>query len=181
MNFARLNFAGGWWIACVLWVSACASPEKVADPLIPLEAKTASTGAYTGRMSLKIDAVDPQALGPQQGQFFSTSFELSGNAQAGQLTLVSPLGSVLAVLNWTDSTALIRANGELRRFNSLDALVLHATGAAIPVASLFAWLRGVEAEAPGWQVDLSRLSSGRLVARRMEPLPTAELRLILEP
>ena len=132
-------------------------------------------------MSLKIDAVDPQALGPQQGQFFSTSFELAGNAQAGQLTLISPLGSVLAVLNWTDSTAQIRANGELRSFNSLDSLLLHATGAAIPVASLFAWLVGVEAQVPGWQVDLSRLSSGRLVARRMEPLPTAELRLILEP
>lgn len=132
-------------------------------------------------MSLKIDAVDPQALGPQQGQFFSASFELTGNANAGQLTLTSPLGSVLAGLNWTESTAQLRANGELRSFNSLDALVFHATGAAIPLASLFSWLAGVEAQAPGWQVDLSRLSNGRLVARRLEPLPTAELRLVLEP
>ena len=132
-------------------------------------------------MSLKIDALDPQALGPQQGQFFSASFELTGNANAGQLTLTSPLGSVLAALNWTESTAQLRANGELRSFNSLDALVFHATGAAIPLASLFSWLSGVEAQAPGWQVDLSRLSNGRLVARRLEPLPTAELRLVLEP
>ncbi len=131
-------------------------------------------------MSLNIDSVDPQALGSQQGQFFSASFELTGTAQSGQLSLISPLGSVLAALNWTDSTAQLRSNGELRSFNSLDALVLHATGAAIPVATLFSWLAGVEAQAPGWHADLSRLSNGRLVARRFEPLPAAELRLVIE-
>ena len=175
MNFARCLV-----LASALCIGGCALPRKPAELNAPT-GKAASTGSYSGRMSLNIDAIDPQALGPQQAQFFSASFELTGNAQAGQLTLISPLGSVLAVLNWTDSIAQLRANGELRSFKSLDALVLHATGAAIPVASLFAWLAGVEAQAPGWQADLSRLSNGRLIARRLEPLPTAELRLVLEP
>ena len=179
-----MSFAGRLLLASALCLSGCALPNKTSE-LSPQGGKTASNGpsigSYVGRMSLKIDAVDPQTLGPQQGQFFSASFELTGNAQAGQLTLISPLGSVLAVLNWTDSTAQLRANAELRSFNSLDALVLHATGAAIPVVSLFSWLAGVEAEVPGWQADLSRLSNGRLVARRLQPLPTAELRLVLEP
>ena len=175
MNFARCLV-----LASALCIGGCALPRKPAELNAPT-GKAASTGSYSGRMSLNIDAIDPQALGPQQAQFFSASFELTGNAQAGQLTLISPLGSVLAVLNWTDSIAQLRANGELRSFKSLDALVLHATGAAIPVASLFAWLAGVEAQAPGWQADLSRLSNGRLIARRLEPLPAAELRLVLEP
>ena len=175
-----MSFLGRLLLASALCTSGCAISTKNTEP-IPKVNQAAATGPYAGRMSLKIDALDPQALGPQQGQFLSASFELTGNAQAGQLTLISPLGSVLAVLNWTDSTAQLRANGELRSFNSLDALVLHATGAAIPVPSLFSWLAGVEAHAPGWQADLSRLSNGRLVARRLEPLPTAELRLVLEP
>ena len=175
-----MNFAGCLLLASALCLDGCALPRKTAQLNAPV-GKAASTGSYSGRMSLKIDALDPQALGPQQGQLFSASFELIGNAQTGQLNLISPLGSVLAALSWTDSTAQLRANGELRHFNSLDALVLHATGASIPIASLFAWLAGVEAQAPGWQADLSRLSNGRLIARRLEPLPTAELRLVLEP
>ena len=175
-----MSFAGRWLLAFAVGISGCAVSTQNAEPIVPVN-QALATGLYAGRMSLKIDALDPQALGPQQGQFFSASFELTGNAQAGQLTLISPLGSVLAVLNWTDSIAQLRANGELRSFNSLDALVLNATGAAIPVANLFSWLTGIDAPAPGWQADLSRLSAGRLVARRLEPLPTAELRLVLEP
>ena len=175
-----MSFAQRLLLAAAVCISGCALPTKTAEPGAQV-GKVASIGPYAGRMSLKIDAIDPQALGPQQGQYFSGSFELTGNAQVGRLTLISPLGSVLAELSWTDSTAQLRSNGELRNFNSLDALVLHATGAVIPVASLFLWLAGVDAPAAGWQADLSRLSNGRLVARRLDPLPAAELRVVLEP
>lgn len=175
-----MSFAQRLLLAAAVCISGCALPTKTAEPGAQV-GKVALIGPYAGRMSLKIDAIDPQALGPQQGQYFSGSFELTGNAQVGRLTLISPLGSVLAELSWTDSTAQLRSNGELRNFNSLDALVLHATGAVIPVASLFLWLAGVDAPAAGWQADLSRLSNGRLVARRLDPLPAAELRVVLEP
>ena len=46
--------------------------------------------------------------------------------------------------------------------------------------ALFAWLRGRPEHVPGWQVDLSQLDDGRLVANRQMPLPTAVLRLVLE-
>ena len=174
-----MKFAGYLLLASAMWISGCATHSNPDENRLQTRMME-STGPFAGRMSLKIDAVNAQALGVQQGQFFSASFELTGNAQAGQLTFISPLGSVLAAMDWTESTAQLRANGELRSFNTLDALVFHATGAAIPVASLFAWLAGVEAEVAGWRVDLSRLSNGRLVARRLEPLPIAELRVILE-
>jgi len=38
----------------------------------------------------------------------------------------------------------------------------------------------VQTGAAGWSADLSQLESGRLTARRTQPLPAAELRLILE-
>ncbi len=132
-------------------------------------------------MSLKIEADDPQALGPQQGQFFSAGFELQGDAKTGELSLFSPLGNVLAVLNWTPQVAQMRANGDTQKFDSLNRLIQHATGTAIPVDSLFAWLAGNDAPVAGWQTDLSRFADGRIVARRIAPLPAAELRLVLEP
>jgi outer membrane lipoprotein LolB len=122
---------------------------------------------------LRIDSEQPQS--------FSAGFELTGTAHTGALVLSSPLGNILAALSWTPDSAFMRANGELRRFESLDALLLTATGAAIPIATLFAWLQGDNASAPGWLADLTQLDAGRLVARRTEPAPPVELRLVLEP
>jgi outer membrane lipoprotein LolB len=53
------------------------------------------------------------------------------------------------------------------------------TGSDLPVASLFAWLRGEAEDAAGWQVDLSELPDGRIVARHLEEVQ-AELKIILD-
>ncbi len=163
-----------------LFLTGCANQVRVAANAQAVGAPVAGSEVFRGRLSLKIDPMDAQALGPPQGQFFSAAFELMGDAQKGELTLLSPLGNVLAALNWTPTTATMNADGNVRKFDSLEALVQHATGAAIPVASLFSWLGGNEIPTPGWQADLSGYSSGRLVARRTAPLPNAELRLVLE-
>jgi len=34
--------------------------------------------------------------------------------------------------------------------------------------------------ASGWQADLSALSAGRITATRLQPLPTAVLRVVLD-
>ena len=167
-------------LASPLVLTGCAN-----QMLAPANAQTGGTPVagsevFRGRLSLKIDPLDAQALGPPQGHFFSAAFELTGDAQKGELTLMSPLGNVLAALNWTPTTATLNANGNVRQFDSLGALVQHATGAAIPVASLFSWLGGNEIPTPGWQADLTGYSSGSLVARRTSPLPNAELRVVLE-
>ena len=77
-------------------------------------------------------------------------------------------------------TASLRANGETRSFNSLAELLKQATGTEIPVASLFAWLAGENLATPGWLADVSQHSLGRVVARRSDPLPVVELRLVIE-
>ena len=87
-------------------------------------------------------------------------FELKGSARAGELTLFNPLGGTLAALAWGPGSATLRGNGQAREFDSVDALVAHATGSAIPVAALFDWLRGTNTPVPGWQADLSQLEAG---------------------
>ena len=172
------------WVVVALVVAVstvgCATSTQPVPAGAVDSVEIGTQSVYRGRISLKIDATDAQALGPPQGQFFSAGFELKGDVQTGELTLSSPLGGVVAALNWTPATAQMSANGETRQFESLDALIRHATGAAIPIASLFGWLAGQDVPTAGWRADLSRFAEGRLVARRTVPVPTAELRVVLE-
>ncbi len=145
-------------------LQACASA--------PVPASAAALERWTGRLGLQVESEPPQS--------FFAGFELSGNPQAGELSLSSPLGSTLAVLQWQPGQTLLRQGEQTRRYESLDALAQELTGAAIPVRALFGWLNGTPQAVEGWQADLSRLPEGRLVARRLMPLPTAELRVVLE-
>ena len=123
-------------------------------------------------MGLKVASDPPQS--------FSAGFSLSGNAQTGELSLTSPLGSILAVMKWQPGAAMLSQGGQERHYGSLDELAAQAIGTPIPVRALFAWLHGEPQAVEGWQADLSALGNGRLTAQRLQPLPTAELRLVLE-
>jgi outer membrane lipoprotein LolB len=160
----RLPFA--WLLAmAMLLLAGCATPPK--PPLPGTEA-----GPWSGRLALQVE--------DRQNQSFAAAFELSGNAQAGKLALSSPLGGTLAVLSWAPGSATLQNNGQTRHFDSVDALVTHATGSAIPVAALFDWLRGANTPVAGWKADLSQLGQGRLHAERLDPPPHADLRVILD-
>ena len=114
----------------------------------------------------------------QPSQSFSTSFELKGSAQTGELSLLSPIGSTLAHLRWQPGKASLYTPTGAQDFASLDQLMVQVTGTAIPVTALFDWLAGMPTPVNGWQVDLSQQPQGRLLARR--EAPPAELRVILE-
>lgn len=75
----------------------------------------------------------------------------------------------------------MRSNGDVRYFASLDELIKQAVGTEIPVVALFAWLAGDNMNVKGWHADLTQHAKGRITARRTEPAPVAELRLVLEP
>ena len=152
-------------VALVL-LAGCANPPRAANQAAPALAH------WSGRLALRVEA--------DQQQSFSAGFELKGNAQAGELSLYSPLGATLAQLVWAPGDARLRWDGKERSFDSLAALTLHATGTELPVASMFQWLAGENAEAAGWQADLRELSNRRLVARRSTPPPAVEMRLVLE-
>lgn len=151
-----------------LLLLGCATPPAGT----PAATAPQSAAYWRGRLALRVESAEPTS--------YFASFELSGQAQAGELLLSTPLGTTLARLRWTPQLALLTSDGQTRAFDTLDALAAEATGTAIPIAALFQWLQGQPAAADGWQADLTLLGEGRLVARRTQPAPAAELRLILE-
>lgn len=138
--------------------------------------KSANEAAWTGRISLQVHE-SPSAA----AQFFSAGFELSGQPEIGTLTLTSPLGNVLGVLRWQPGEAVLDSgDGKLQRFPSVEALLAQTTGAAIPLSALFGWLQGDNPPVAGWTADLSRFNEGRIAARRSQPSPQADLRVVVD-
>lgn len=154
------------WTVLVLatLLAACATTQRPAQ---------VGEEVWSGRLALQIDGTPPQS--------FSAAFDLRGAPAAGELQLTSPLGNTLATVVWTPESAELRQGGRVTRRGSLDELTTELSGTAVPVAALFGWLRGEHGDVPGWQADLSRQADGRVTARRMAPLPTAELRVVFQP
>ena len=157
------------WIACLLalaMLAGCANAPRTPNP------SDQEVTRWAGRLSVRVDG-DP-------ANSFAAGFELKGSAQSGELSLYAPFGATIAQLAWTPDDARLRASGTESSFPSLGALVKHATGTELPVSSIFSWLAGQNTNDSGWQADLGELGRGRLVARRTTPLPSVELRLVLE-
>ena len=156
----------GFLIATIL-IAGCARPISEKSP------NGLQNDVWTGRISLNVKS-EPE-------QLFSAAFELKGQSERGELTLISPLGNVLGVLRWSPGEAeLDSGTGHIQRFDSVNTLMAKATGAAVPVSALFAWLQGDNATVNGWSADLSRHSEGRIFATRMQPMPQANLRVVLD-
>lgn len=153
-----------------IFIAGCAAPTRVGT------SNQSEVSLWRGRLAIRVESSPPQS----QSQAFSAEFELTGNSQAGELTLYTPLGSTAAALSWSAQTAVMHSNGEVRYFESLDALIKQAVGTEIPVVALFAWLAGNNMVVAGWSADLSQHANGRITARRTDPAPLAELRLVLE-
>ncbi|MDP3251067.1 MAG: lipoprotein insertase outer membrane protein LolB [Hydrogenophaga sp.] len=170
MTLCHPNLSGGhgWRLLGALALAAvlggCATALK---PVQPGEL------AWSGRLALSVDSQPPQS--------FSAGFDLRGSPLAGELQLISPLGNTLALVVWDRAGAELRQGGQVTRRGSLDELTTELSGTAVPVAALFGWLNGQPGNVPGWQADLTRQPEGRISARRTEPLPTAELRVVLQP
>jgi len=130
------------------------------------------TNFWTGRISLQIQSEPLQA--------FFAGFELKGQADNGELTLTSPLGSILGIMRWSPGEATLMQGGSVKRFASTDELLAQATGAAVPVSALFDWLDGKDTPTPGWLADLSQQGNGRITAKRVNPAPLADLRIVLD-
>jgi outer membrane lipoprotein LolB len=159
-------------VLVALLLAACAAPPKLPPSEQP---------QWSGRLSIKIDA-DPSRQKPEQQT--SAGFTLVGNAAAGQLDLFTPLGGKAAQVVWTPQSATISNGNVGRNFPDLATALREVTGADIPTSSLFDWLQGKQDKAlgasMGWEADLTRLSEGRIVAIRPQPLPRIELRIVLE-
>lgn len=166
-------------MACIFFAiyltAACAQYTPARGEFSTSNSSGNSIFSRQGRLSLRVDSEPPQSL--------SGTFVISGNAQVGDLTLSTPLGSTLAMLSWTPQQAILKTDSDTSYYASTDALVQQVTGTVLPLAALFDWLAGQDTPAVGWQTDLSLLNnpdSQRLIAKRTEPLPTVELRIVLD-
>jgi outer membrane lipoprotein LolB len=157
---------------CAGFTTACATRNRATGP------GAEQAPSWRGRLALRVQA-DP-ASGQAQEQSFSAAFELSGSADRGELLFFTPLGSTAAAIHWLPGRAVLQSKGETREFEDLSQLIQQLLGTDVPVAALFSWLAGREQEANGWQVDLSQKAQGKILARRLSPAPSAELRVLLE-
>jgi outer membrane lipoprotein LolB len=165
-RLARLAFVFSCFFAA-FFIAGCAQLPRAAAQ------DSLKSDLWTGRISLQVQSEPVQS--------FSASFELKGKAERGELSLISPLGNVLGVLRWSPGEAVLDSgNGKVQRFASVDELMAQATGAAVPLDALFAWLQGDNAAASGWSADLSRYKDGRISAKRALPVPQADLRVVLD-
>ena len=166
MRFARLAS----FLFAIIFIAGCAykqAPTAINDP-----ENQAKNGPWAGRISVQIQSEPPQA--------FFAGFELKGSAERGELTLLSPIGSVLGLMRWSPTEALLESGRDVKRFSSVDTLLEQTTGAPIPTAALFDWLRGKSTDTSGWSADLTLQNSGRITARRLAPAPPIELRIVLD-
>lgn len=158
-----------WLLTCAALTLAVGCAQQAAQPPQVLASERT---AWNGRLALQVE--------DQASQSFSAGFELQGSAANGQLRLFSPLGSVLAQVEWAPGWARLQSSGEVRESDSLEELLAQTLGTPIPVTALIAWLQGTQTTASGWQADLSALDNGRLVATRYAPEPRAVLRVAFE-
>jgi outer membrane lipoprotein LolB len=142
-----------------------------------------------GRLAVQVDATAGDAA-----RSFSAPFSLHGDEREGGLDLSSPLGTRLAQARWQPTQAtLTTAEGEERRYPTLDAMAQDLLGQTVPMAALLSWLRGTPWRgAPsaavagrgfdqlGWQVDTSRHGEGLVVAQHPGP-PRVTVRARLDP
>jgi len=154
------------WLSSLLALAlaACAAPARL---------PASDEASWNGRLALQVEGDPPQA--------YAGGFELRGSPDQGELQLSSPLGQTLAVVRWDARGAELRQGEQLTRRGSLGELTHALAGTAMPVTAMFDWLRGLDTRADGWEADLSRHAQGRISARRTDPLPAAQLRLIFQP
>ncbi|MEY5099020.1 MAG: Outer-rane lipoprotein LolB [Pseudomonadota bacterium] len=172
VTHTRRRHAGGALLPAALLLLALASGCASVAPPTATASSEQLQARWSGRLSLQIESDPPQA--------FHAGFELRGSAQAGELSLYSPLGTTLASARWHPEGAVLQRPDSSQAYPDLATLTTDLTGTALPVAALFDWLQGDPTEAEGWSVDLAGAADGRLRAQRHHPLPGASLRLILD-
>lgn len=131
-------------VALPLLLSACASLTP--SPGVPT---TASARSYTetvelgGRLSVRYQNNDRE-------EAMHGSFLWSQKPAHTNVTLLSPLGQTLAVIDMTPVGAKLTQGGQPARVaTDVDALVADTLGWPLPISGLRGWLQGFAVDASG--------------------------------
>lgn len=156
-------------LGIIFLIASCAHNKSVEGTFNVKDA------TWTGRISLRTSGNALQAK-----RQFAAGFTLTGSAQAGQLTLETPLGSTLAVARWQDNSALLMQGNEVHTYAHMDELTAALTGNPVPLAALFDWLHGRATQLDGWTPNLTQWAQGRIGATLHAPSGDTELRVVLD-
>ena len=153
-------------MAIVCGCGHISSPNKT----VPL----ANTAHWEGRLQVRVLTANPE--------LFSANFELQGSPQRGELTIYSPIGTTLAVANWSEQEALLTQGMSQKHFANMEDLTRQLTGASLPLMPLMSWLGADGQTITGWDIRSENLPTGRRIyAQRIHPLPSLQLTLLINP
>lgn len=135
---------------------------------------------FVGRIALSQEA-DPNNP-DSKADSWSAHFELAGTPEQGTLLLYTPVGTVIAQIEWQPNFASVKTSDAYHTYTNLNNLTFSYFQQNIPVAALFDWLRGqpTQQHIQGWEVDLTRAASGVIKAQRLTPAPIIRLRAIVD-
>ncbi|HJV75485.1 MAG TPA: lipoprotein insertase outer membrane protein LolB [Noviherbaspirillum sp.] len=134
-----------------LLVAACASVSLPSAPGSEATSPSPITGArifhdtidFGGRLSVRYQ-------NDQKEEGLHGSFIWTQTPVQTQITLLSPLGQTLAVINVTPLGAtLMQAGQPIRSATDVDALTAETLGWPLPVAGLRSWLQGFATDRTG--------------------------------
>jgi outer membrane lipoprotein LolB len=134
-------------VALPLLLSGCASMAPSAG--VAPAAQSTSPRPYTDKLDLGGRlSVRYQNNGKEEAMH--GSFVWSQNPSQTNVTLLSPLGQTVAVIDVTPDGASLKQGGQqVRTAADVDALVADALGWPLPVSGLRQWLQGFGVDASG--------------------------------
>lgn len=163
-------------VAATLLAAGCASIQPTEPPFPPAsQTDTVPRWSLQGQMSIKLAAwLDQPAQGITVGYF------LEGSDKAGQMALMTPLGSQMARVEWQADGVWLDDGRQRQPFPSLEALSERLFGETLPLQALPWWMQGVPApdlphqpisdgaafEQVGWRIGRPDPAAGRIVAER---------------
>lgn len=157
-------------------VTTSTVPAEVQAPDAATPAAPAPTRQeLQGQLSIKL-----QAMGKTPAKGLSLGFFFSGNPEAGQLDLITLMGSQLAQVNWTPDEVWLSDDKGKHRYESMAHLSTAVLGEALPLQALMHWMQGAPSpqwpSAPGtqpqsftqlgWTIDQSEFAIKKLTATR---------------
>jgi outer membrane lipoprotein LolB len=130
---------------CALLLSACATLEidSVTPPQTSVQRPYSDALALDGRLSVQYQKND-------KDEAIHASFNWKQTRENSAITILSPLGQILATIEVSPDMATLKQSGQAARSASnVDALAEQALGWPLPVSGLRNWLQGYAADANG--------------------------------
>lgn len=184
-------------LSCLLSACMTVPATTTEKPTAPIQPNTSLPEAVKGRISAS--TTDGEGI----SRPFYGNFELAldpPNGDSGQLMLLSPVGSTVAILGWTKTSAILRRpQGGVEMYASLQDMLQQTIGIALTSSMLRNWLVGspidnvpVQSLGPlhfsqlGWDINYTMNEASQrpklitLKRKASADYPQADMKLVID-